>query len=346
MPALEEPAFKKQIKEKQFQRVYLLYGEEPCLIEKYASLIIARVVGGGMEDFNLQKFDGKTPVNDIAEAVEALPLMAEKKCVLVSDFDAEAMNASEAKKMEELMNRLPESCVLIFRMTSVEVNVKKSAKWRNFVKWLEKAGASVALGRRDTGALVKYLTELASKRGCVFPAEEAKYLIRLAGVDLSTLTNETEKICAYAGEGTIRREQVDAVAVKTTETAAYKLANAIISGGYDQAYELLGVLFYQREDPVVILAALASAYVDLYRAKAAVESGVSISQAAQRFEYRSLEFKLRNAARDCGKLKLSQLRKCLDCIYQTDGELKGSRTDQRVVLEKLLAKLLMISVKG
>ena len=58
-----------------------------------------------------------------------------------------------------------------------------------------------------------------------------------------------------------------------------------------------------------------------------------------------MDFKLKNAARACRKLDLSQLRSCLDALYQADRELKSSRTDNRVILEKTMAKLLLISAK-
>ncbi len=346
MAAINETMLKKQIKENAFAKVYFFYGEETYLVEKYSELVVSKVVGKTMVDFNLQRFDGKVPVNTIAEAVEALPLMAERKCVLVTDFDAEGLNAAENKKLNELIENLPNSCVLVFRILSLEINLKKSAKWKNFLKLVDKAGDTLIFDYRTPAALAKYLSDYAEKRGCALSQEDGKYLVQQCGTELILLNNEMEKLCAYVGEGTITRKQIDSIAVKTAETVTYKLANSLVAGNYEEAYRILSILFDQREEPVSILSALSGAYIDLYRAKAALESGVPIPQAAQDFEYRSLEFKLRNAAKDCRRLKLSQLRRCLDAIYQTDKQLKSSRTDSRVLLEKLLAQLLLISVKG
>ena len=342
MPAIEEAVLKKQIRERNFSRVYVLYGEEPYLVTEYAKRIISRVAGGPMEDFNLQYFDGKAPVEEIAEAVEALPLMAEKKCVVVSDYDAEGANAAETAKMKQLLTEPPESCVLLFRQRSVAVDLKKSAKWRNFIKLADQCGNTVAFAQRDASSLAKSLSENASARGYALPADCAKYLIRQCGQDLSTLLGEMEKICAFCGEQTgITREAIDAVVVKTPETAVYRLANALISGQYSEAFGILDTLFYQREEPVFILGTLSSAYIDLYRAKAALESGTAIPELANIFDYRKLEFRLRNAARDCRKLTMEQLRQSLGWIYKTDIKLKSTRTEPRILLEELLARLLL-----
>ena len=109
---MEKAALKKQLKEKAFSRVYLLFGEEPWLVRHYASRIAKEAVVA-LEEFNLQKFDEEASVDQIAEAVEALPMMSERKCVLVRNYNAEA-NASQTAKMTELLADPPESCVLVF----------------------------------------------------------------------------------------------------------------------------------------------------------------------------------------------------------------------------------------
>lgn len=347
MPAIEEAALKKQLREKNFSRVYLLYGEEPYLVNEYAGRVIARVAGGPMEDFNLQYFDGKAPVEEIAEAVEALPLMAERKCVVVSDYDAEGASASETAKMKQLLADPPESCVLLFRQRSVEVNPKKSAKWRNFIKLVEQCGSSVAFAKKDAASLAKSLIEQAAGRGYTLSGDCAKYLIRQCGQDLTMLLGEMEKICAFCGEDTeITREAIDTVVVKTPETAVYRLANALISGQYEDAFGILDTLFYQREEPIFILGALSSAYIDLYRAKAGIESGTPIPELAKTFDYRGMDFRLRNAARDCRRLTMEQLRQSMEWIFQTDLRLKSTRTQPRILLEELLAKLLLTASQG
>lgn len=342
LPAIEETMLKKQIREQNFSRVYLLYGEEPYLVTEYAKRIISRAAGGPMEDFNLQYFDGKAPVEEIAEAVEALPLMAERKCVVVSDFDAEGANASETAKIKQLLTDPPETCVLLFRQRSVLVNPKKSAKWRNFIKLVDQCGSSVFFAQRDAASLAKSLSENAAARGYTLPTDCAKYLIRQCGQNLSILLGEMEKICAFCGEKTdITREAIDAVVVKSSETAVYRLANALITGQYGDAFRILDTLFYQREEPVFILGALASAYIDLYRAKSGLEGGMPIPEVAKLFEYRNMEFRIRNAARDCRKLTIEQIRESLEWIFQTDLKLKSTRTQPRILLEELLSRLLL-----
>ena len=65
------------------------------------------------------------------------------------------------------------------------------------------------------------------------------------------------------------------------------------------------------------------------------------TEVAKLFEYRNMEFRIRNAARDCRKLTIEQIRESLEWIFQTDLKLKSTRTQPRILLEELLSRLLL-----
>ena len=81
---ITESELKKHLKEGKLSPLYFLYGEESYLTSHYASLIAEKAAGGSdFDEFNLQKFDGQdSDFRAIEEAVEALPLMADRKCVV------------------------------------------------------------------------------------------------------------------------------------------------------------------------------------------------------------------------------------------------------------------------
>lgn len=340
---LSESDLKKQIRSGEFLPVYFLYGEEPYLISYYASAIKKKIVPSDCEMFQFQKFGEKATANEVAEAAEALPLFGSKKCVLVANLNAETISPAELKAWETFLKDPPESCVIVFSLMSQELNPKKmSAKWRTFLKNTQQKGGAVYFGKRSLTALTKLLCEKAKQFQADLQPECAAYMVRQCGDDLNHLLQELEKVCAFADGNKITTQMIDQVTVKTPETASYRLANALLAGKFDEAYQLLDILFYQREDPVVVLASLSSAYIDLYRARCVVSSGKDISTAAKDFDYRAMEFKLRNAVRDVKKFSDMQLIKSLDALYQADIALKSTRMAPRTVLEKLLASLLWI----
>ena len=132
-----------------------------------------------------------------------------------------------------------------------------------------------------------------SKRGCSLSKTKCCPNFVLSGNDLQTLYNEIEKLCAYTKEGEITKEAIDLNVIRNFETTVFLLANAIVAGQYNKAYELLDMLFYQNEEPIAILAVLATSYVDMYRVRACIQSGQAVSTLSQYFDYKGKEFKLK-----------------------------------------------------
>lgn len=347
MPEITETELKRQIEKSEFTRMYFLYGEEKYMIREYAKKLVSKAYAGGPRDFNLQRLDGaETDVQQIASAVEAMPVMAERKCVEVSDLDAGALRAGEAEKLWELLGSLPESCVLVMDLPSLEADVAKDRSWKKFLEKANKAGATVSVPRRSQAQMEKLLCAAAQKRGCSMDGRTAAYMVSLCGGGLQNAINELEKLCAYVGQGEITKQTVDGLTTKNLETRVFDLSRALLAGSYDKAYSILNQLFYQNEEPVAILTVLSGAYLDLYRVKASVQSGLTALEPAKHFDYARKEFRLTNAERTARDFSVPVLRQCLDALCQADLALKGARGDRRLVLEKLLARLIWISEGG
>ena len=100
-------------------------------------------------------------------------------------------------------------------------------------------------------------------------------------------------------------------------------------------------MFYQREDPIAIVGALAASYLDMVRVRAALESGHSYSDAAQYADYKGRDFRLRNAQQNVRGLPQQVLHQSVHLLLEADLALKSSRLDGRILLEELVAKLLL-----
>ena len=134
---------------------------------------------------------------------------------------------------------------------------------------------------------------------------------------------------------------VEDMVPKSTETTVFLLANALVAGDYEKAYGLLDVLFYQNEEPIAILGALGASYVDMYRVRAALESGHPYQDAAQYGDYKGRDFRLRNAQKNVRSISQGVLRQSLHLLLEADLALKGSRLEARIILDELIAKLLL-----
>lgn len=350
MPEINEAELKKQLSAGEFYSIYVIAGEEKYLVKRAAERLIKKAGGDGFTEFNCNEFTNESSIDSIADAVQALPFFAERKCVAVSDFNLEEKDSTEAGKLYELLDIVPDSTVLVFWYPTLDFDSKKSAKWKKLLKAAQEKGAVLMCGRRSVQELQKMLLREAEKAGCVLSKQNADKITEYAGQDVTQLLNEIEKLCAYAlgrkqaeenEAAEITAEMIEELVPKTTETTVFLMSNALVAGNYEKAYSLLDTLFYQNEEPIAILGALSSAYVDMYRVKTALESGLQSSGAAAYGEYKGKEFRLRNAERSARSLRPEVLRASLNMLLEADMALKGSRLNGRIVLEELIAKLLL-----
>ena len=348
MPEINETRLREQISKNQLASLYFLYGEEKFLVKRDVLRLTRKFSTADFPEFNFNEFPHTAAIDEIADAAMALPFMAERKCVTVSDLNVDALGASEQSKLQELIENVPETTVLVFFLPTLEIDVKKSAKWRNFIKKVDAAGCSICYARRSESDLEKFLCREAEKRGCTLSRALAGRILRYTGSDLNALTNEIQKLCAFAGGGEITGDQIEEVVTKNMETTVFLLSNALVRGDYSKAYTLLDLLISQGEKPITILSVLSGAYIDMYRVRAAIESGKTSRAPAEYGDYKGRDFRLKYAERDMRDLSLEVLRESIALLLECDLSLKLSSGDamDRIVLEKLFSKLLYAAHRG
>lgn len=344
MPAIFEDELRRDITSGRFAPVYLIYGDDSYLKNHYKDTI-AKKAADGDPFFNLQKFEGDCDLQEVFDAVNQFPMMAERKSVVLSDFD---FSKGDFDRFLELISNANDTCVLILCFDSIEFDTKKGTKEKKIVSAVEKVGGKCAeINHRTISALVKMLSDGAKKRGCSFGEIAARHLIEIAGMDLSTLKNELDKLCAFVGSEDITKDIVNQISVKSVDASVYDYVKQIFAGDISTALKMLDDMFFMRIDPIVILSVTASSYVDIYRAYTANLSGVNKSGIADDFKYpKNKLFLIDRALQSLKKFNGTKLKLSLECIAEADKSLKGFGADSQSVLEQLTVKLVYIITKG
>lgn len=335
--AMTETQLKETIKQGS-ANLYVFYGAEGYLVEQYARMVARETVEEGFDAFNLQRFDGQeVSAAELEDAVEALPLMTDRKCVLVRDLDP---CSGDTDRLLRLMESVPDSCVLVFWQMTVQPDSRKNG-WKSFLKIAGDQGVAMKFDRKDPSDAAKMLVGGAKRRGCRLDVGDALYLVEQVGNDLNLLIGELDKLCALAGEGgEITKRMIDAACPKNLEAKVFDLSKAILYRRRQEAFDLLYQLRVQREEPIAVLGVLSGAFSDLYRGKVASASGMPAEVLARAFKsYKGKEWKLKNAVRDSARLSVDTLRRCLDILAETDTTLKLRSGDEWVLLEQTVARL-------
>lgn len=346
MASISEAELKKQIKSGSLSKVYFLFGDEKFLVKHYTESLVSSVLKNSDKTFNLQSFKGdEFDVDTFFSAVTAVPFLSEKKCVKLVDLDITKISESVLKKLKAVIEAVPQSTVLIISQVSTEINLKKSSKWSNFLKFINKYGDTCVFDYLTDLQISKVLISWAKKRDVLLSTNLAYLIVSYCGNDLLCLKNEVEKLCAFAKPNDeITKEMVDKIVVKDVTANIFALGRYIVNKDADHAFKELDVLISKKEEPTVILSILSLTYLDMYRVLVAKFSGESSDVVAKTFDdYKGKSFRISSAQSNCRRFTLDQVKSSLKLLLEADLKLKSSRIEKKVILDELIAKLLMVT---
>ncbi len=253
-------------------RAYIFHGEESYLREYYLGELKKRLVPAGFEEFNHHRLDGKTlTMAQLVETVEAMPMMAERTMVQVTDCDLFKLNEASRGTLVSLLEDFPDYCCLVFVYDLLEY--KPDKKYKKLCAALDKHVETVAFHAADKSDLMNWIRRRFRALGKDIDAQTAEHLIFTCGSLMTGLVPEIEKLGAYAKGKSVTVADIDAVADPVLDAVAFQLTNAITRGDYNAASEILAQLLKQQEEPFLILAAVGKELRRLYTARIALDEG-------------------------------------------------------------------------
>ena len=285
-------------------RLYLLYGEEDYLKKHYLEELKTTLVDETFAEFNLVLLEGRglTP-EMLSEAVESYPAFAERKLVVVNDFDL--YKPHKRTKMHALLDKT--ACFAEF--THLDE--------RELIAWV----------RRRVRALGKDMDQ-----------DTCAYLIFLCGTSMTNLITEIEKAAAHCTLDEIKRYNIDAVCTRVLDAVIFDLTDAITARRFDKAVVIVGDLLAQKNTEVAIFSAILRHVQRLYAAKLSAQSNGSSNELSALVGSGSSFYaqKLKSAARS---VRLEWLRSAVQICGETDAALKSSAADKQKILELALLQM-------
>ncbi len=347
MAVVFEEALKKSLKTDGLLPVYILFGEDAYLKTSYLKKI-SKSIAEDDDVFNYSKFVTGCDLQEVYDSVMQLPVMSDKKCVVLNDYDFEHCSKADFDRLVLLLSEVPEECTLILYFDSMETDHKKGVKFKKLITACEKNhGLAVCLNHRSRAQLVKMLCDGAAKRNCKMDSSVGGYLVETAGEDINLLSSELTKLCAFVGEGAVTKAHIDEVCTKTVEADIFKLSDYILSGNSTEALKMLDELFFMRTEPMSIFYTVSGVFTDMYRVFCAKTQNVPLSEVAKSLGYpKNKEFLLDKASRNLKKMDFTRLSLCLEALVNTDKALKSFGSNPRCVLEEMIVKLIYIIAEG
>ncbi len=350
MPQVSEQEFKKIITGNEFGNLFYICGNEKMLVSHYTNKLIEKTAGKKPSDFNYHVFTDDFDINEFASALQAIPFTSQYNVTVIKDLNFSDFSSYDGDKILELVKNISGDSIVIFTYpTAIQKSrTSMTGKDKKLAELTIQKGCLLELEKLTASALQKKLVSWAGKRNITLSPKNAELIVNYSGTDLNLLKQELEKLCQYVGTGgEITDKEIDMLVTKNLEASIYDLSKAVISGDSVKAFKLVDRLIYQKEEVISILAVLSSSYINMYRARIAIKCGYPVTDLMKLFpgSYKNARA-LSYIERDCRKVNTAILRNSLDAIAQTDIALKSTRADDRIQLERLIVKLIMIANEG
>ena len=252
--------------------VYLFYGEETYLREFYLAEVKKQLVPPGFEAFNFHRLEGKgLTVQALTEAAEAMPMMAERTMVQVTDYDPYKLPEEQRNALVALLNDFPSHCCLVLVFDQAEY--KPNRTYKKLHAALEKSAQAVQFAQQDQREILKWIAKRFKAAGHTIDAAAAEHLVFTCGGLMNGLIPEIEKVSAYAKHERVTKADIDAVAAPVLEAQVFDMTGAVSKGDFDRAAEVLGSLLRLQEEPFMLLALIGKELRKLHSARVALDTG-------------------------------------------------------------------------
>lgn len=210
--------------------IYLFYGDETFLIDELLENLKSLALGDGLPDFNLDVFYAQsTEVSSIRDAIETLPMMAERRVVVLKE--AQDLKEKDWTELYPILENPVDSTVFICVASKID-------KRRKYAKFFQDRGILVEFHRPFENQIPEWIVKLAKREKLKLDVEAVSLLQQIVGSYLSDLHNEIVKLGQYLGDNAkVTVDDVLRVVSKSRIENVFELSTAI--GQQDRVKALL-----------------------------------------------------------------------------------------------------------
>ena len=329
---------KQAIRNKNPGRLYFFYGEEVFLLNHYLAQLRKVIVDDLTESFNYHKLTTETfDIREFADAVENLPMMAERTMVVVDEIDIFKMNEADREKMIDIFSDIPDYCTVVF--TYEAANFKPDKRLKKLWDTVNKYGELVEFAKQSQRDLIAWITRHFAANGKRIQPDLCVYLIDITDGTMTSLAGEISKISAFSGADEIKKSDIDAVTEPVLDAVVFQMTDMLSRGDYGAALIKLQQLLKMQEEPIAILGAIGGHFRRLSTARLLLDNGKTATELMQLSGMK--DYPARKTMSAAGRFPSSFYAKAAELVLESDRQMKTSFDDSQRILELLIMNLAM-----
>ncbi|MDA0683213.1 MAG: DNA polymerase III subunit delta [Bacteroidetes bacterium] len=318
-----------------FEPLYLLYGEEKWFIDRLQKLLLAHALEPHERDFNLDILYGnETDARSALGACQAFPMMAQRRVVVIRDFDRMKDN-SVFKSLAENLNP---ACV-VFLVCAGKPNMS-----RHPYRALREKGHAVEFKALYPNQVPRWVEVVGKEHGFALEPKAAQMLAEFVGSSLSAISAEIGKLATYVGEReVITAEDIVQASGQTRDYNVFELQRAVGERQIDRVLHISERLLQQSSNPkgecTIIVSILTAFFIKLWQLTG-LQAG-RIPEKAMASAVGVSPFFLKEYLACLRRFDSIALDRAFSALIAADFELKGgSQRSDRLILDLMFRKIL------
>ena len=319
----------------------LLLGKDGYLRDAFREQVIEGSIEAAARSWGVSRYsaEGGEFAGALAQA-RTVPMLARRQVVIVTEV--EALEKMPEEKRQAEMQDLADYFADPAPFTVLILEAKELDQRTKFAKMLLEQALVLSAElpedpRERTRMAAMLAARMAGDRDSAIEGDAAEALADLCNCDLRAMQSEIEKLATYAGAGRpIRRMDVEALVVSERKYSVWELADVLATRQRARAFRFLANILQQGEAAPALIGAMAWMYRKLIEAQQ-LSPHTSPYQAAGQLGMRVATAEM--AIQHARKIPRRRLVEGLRALYDADSTLKAGSTNDRAVMEFVVAQL-------
>lgn len=323
----------KQLEKNRVDPVYFFSGDETFLKEEAIRQLIAVTIEPGTEDFCLDMLTGDTTdASTVLTLAATIPMMAERRVVIVRDF--QRLSQKDREAVADYADQPTASTCLVLVTPRVDLKTKLYSR-------LSKSTTAVVFYALYPERIPAWLQQRVRSYKKRLSGEAGHQLQAIVGTDLGELASELEKLVVFVGNRqTIEAADVEATMGPSRAGTIFDLAQAIGEKDLNQAHKAYKRAMDAGEAPHALVAILVRHLTILWKIRLMKRDRLSDEEIKKSLKmgWGFNRFFAQYAAQ-AGLLTARDLHVGFEALYQADIALKTSVRSPHLVMQKMLYDL-------
>lgn len=324
------------LRQKRFKPVYLIYGEEVYLAEKFLKALL-HSLNPQLTNDDIQYFDATSDIKALLQAVDSSPFFSDKNIVIAKNLKIFQDKLSAKDKNDETtfikyLQNMPDYSTLILQCYN-----NKLDKRRKLFKTIEQIGISVECIPLTYWNVSDWLNSRLRELNLRFDKEAYAYFLEaiksMDKISLGYLDQELLKLTLYTDKSNITRAILEDVLSSIPEISAFHLWDALCSKDITQALKLYYIQKQSGVHPLRLLALLVRQVRQLWQVKIYLSEKQNARQIAATLKLHP--FIAEKIIKQAQNFSLAHIEQTLQDLAEADYKLKTG-SDEPALIENLL----------